>query len=96
MVCTWREKRRSTRSSGGPAEVVQSGGGTRDLVVNDGGVYWFDSVLERLTSCRRAAPGSSSRTSRVQDMGPFASDARRSSSSDGGAARTDGLQFGVE
>jgi hypothetical protein len=63
------------QKSGGATEVVHIGGGTSDLVVNDGGMYWFDSAIEQLMF---APPGGAEQklaTVPVSDMGPFAFDA---------------------
>jgi hypothetical protein len=61
--------------SGGAVEVVHAGGGTSDLVVNDGGLYWFDSASEQLMYAPLGGAEQPVAPVSVSDMGPFAFDA---------------------
>jgi hypothetical protein len=61
--------------TGGSAEVLHAGSGTSDLVVNDDGLYWFDSAVEQLMF---APPGGGNQpvtSVSLSDRGPFAFDA---------------------
>jgi len=61
--------------SGGTAEVLNAGAGASDLVVNDDGLYWFDSGGEQLMFAPLGGVGQPVAPVSRSDMGPFAFDA---------------------